>query len=29
VEKGRKKSGEAESFKHMKLKYPTHMKMAM
>jgi hypothetical protein len=28
--KGRKKSSEAESFRHMKIeKYPTHLKMAM
>jgi hypothetical protein len=27
VKKGRKKSCEAESFKHMKIKYPTHLKM--
>jgi hypothetical protein len=29
VKKGRKKSSEAESFKYMKIKYPTHLKMAM
>jgi hypothetical protein len=23
------KTSEAESFRHMKIKYPTHMKMAM
>jgi hypothetical protein len=27
--KGQKNSSEAESFKHMKIKYPTHLKMAM
>jgi hypothetical protein len=25
----KKKSGEAESFKQMNIKYPTHLKMAM
>jgi hypothetical protein len=27
--KGQKISSEAESFKHTKVKYPTHLKMAM
>jgi hypothetical protein len=26
---GREKRNEAESFKHMKIKYPIHLKMAM
>jgi hypothetical protein len=29
VKKWRKRSSEAESFKYMKVKYPTHLKMAM
>jgi hypothetical protein len=29
VKKRQKKSREAESFKHMKIKYATHLKMAM
>jgi hypothetical protein len=29
VKKRQKKSGEAASFKHMKIKYPIHLKMAM
>jgi hypothetical protein len=29
VRKKAEKSSEAESFKHMKIKYPTHLKMAM
>jgi hypothetical protein len=27
--KGRKENSETETFKHMKIKYPTHLKMAM
>jgi hypothetical protein len=29
VKKGQKKRSEAESFRHMKIKYLTHLKMAM
>jgi hypothetical protein len=29
VKNRQKRSSEAESFKHMKIKYPTHLKMAM
>jgi beta-N-acetylglucosaminidase len=29
VEEKAEKSSEAESFKHMKITYPTHLKMAM